>query len=160
MNACAACQYRLKEDEPLDVRVALQADGNDSLKRVERKEDKLVQREDSGEELPPASRERIDRRVAGEDYFIAPKEVDVWDEGNWDDIKVAEWAVPKPSLEEAIASQEDAWAHGGCEDRWSNMKEKNTVKSAAKFHENGWVVLLCRHMLVLAVCDMIQSGEQ
>ncbi|KAE9399083.1 hypothetical protein BT96DRAFT_765460, partial [Gymnopus androsaceus JB14] len=36
LNACPACQYRLHEDDELDVRIIAQMDGNDSLKRVER----------------------------------------------------------------------------------------------------------------------------
>lgn len=125
-------------------------DGNDSLKRVERKEDRLVAEEESGEVLPPASREKIDRRTAGEDYFLSKKETDCWNEKNWGEIVPL---VPSNPLEEYI------WANGECEDRWNNMKEQNIVKSAARFHENGWFVLLCRHMMVLSACDMIQSGE-
>ncbi|KAE9387272.1 hypothetical protein BT96DRAFT_777444, partial [Gymnopus androsaceus JB14] len=39
------------------------------------------------------------------------------------------------------------------------IKETNTVKSATKFQENGWFMLLCQHMMVLVVCNMVQSGE-
>lgn len=152
LNACPACQYRLREDDELDVRMIAQMDGNDSLKRVERKEDRLADKEEEGVDLPPASKEKIDRRVAGGDYFASLEETKVWNEDNWS------------SIEETTASEtpellQHLWAEGPCEDRWQNMKETTTVKSAAKFRENGWFVLLCRHMLVLAVCDMVQSGE-
>ena len=39
LNACPSCQYRLHEDDHLEVRMIASMDGNDSLKRVERKED-------------------------------------------------------------------------------------------------------------------------
>ncbi|KAE9398022.1 hypothetical protein BT96DRAFT_995208 [Gymnopus androsaceus JB14] len=131
---------------------ALQMDGNDSLMRVERKEDQLADKEEAGIELPPASRERIDRRVAGEDYFASLEETKVWDKSNWATIE-------ETSSGADAALLQHVWAEGHCEERWHNMKEGNTVKSAAKFRENGWFVLLCRHMMVLAVCDMVQSGK-
>lgn len=152
LNACPSCQYRLCEDDELDVRMIGQMDGNDSLKRVERKEDRWAEKEEAGLELPPASRERIDRRVAGQDYFASLEETKVWDENNWSSIE-----DPAPSADTELLHH--VWAEGRCEERWHNMKEANTVKSAAKFRENGWFVLLCRHMMVLAVCDMVQSGE-
>ena len=152
LNACPACQYRLHEDDVLDVRMIAQMDGNDSLKRVERKEDRLADMEEAGFELPPTSRERIDRRVAGGDYFASLEETKVWDESNWSSIEETATGADASLLQHV-------WAEGRCEERWHKMKEANTVKSAAKFRENGWFVLLCRHMLVLAVCDMVQSGE-
>ncbi|KAE9391994.1 hypothetical protein BT96DRAFT_831189, partial [Gymnopus androsaceus JB14] len=151
LNACPACQYRLKEDDDLDVRMIATMDGNNSLKRVERKEDCLVDKEEAGVELPPASRERIDRRVAGQDYFMSLEETKVWDESNWENID-----EPAPAADGLL---KHVWAEGRCEERWHNMKESNTVKSAAKFRENGWFVMLCRHMMILCVCDMVQSGE-
>ncbi|KAE9388003.1 hypothetical protein BT96DRAFT_947939 [Gymnopus androsaceus JB14] len=61
LNSCPSCQYRLKEDEQLDVRMITQMDGNVSLRRVERKEDVLQEKEESGQDLPAASKEPIDR---------------------------------------------------------------------------------------------------
>lgn len=152
LNACVACQYRLLEDDELEVRMILQKDGNDSLKRVERKEDRLVDKEDTGVNLPAASKERIDCRIAGESYFASLEETKAWDESNWENLAETPPDVSDPLLRHV-------WAEGRCEERWHNMKESNTVKSAAKFRENGWFVLLCRHMMTIAVCDMVQSGE-
>lgn len=152
LNSCPACQYRLCEDDQLDVCMIAQMDGNDSLKRVERKEDRLLDKEEAGCELPPVIRERIDRRVAGEDYFVSLEETKVWDETNWPTIEETAVGAEAPLLQHV-------WAEAQCEDRWHNMKQGNTVKSAAKFRENGWFVLLCRHMMALLVCDMVQSGE-
>ncbi|KAE9390804.1 hypothetical protein BT96DRAFT_832922 [Gymnopus androsaceus JB14] len=152
LNACPSCQYHLCEDDKLNVCMIGQMGGNDLLKRVERKEDRWADKEEAGLKLPPASRERIDRHVAGQDYFASLEETKVWDENNWSSIE-----DPAPSADTELLHH--VWAEGRCEERWHNMKEANTVKSAAKFRENGWFVLLCRHMMVLAVCNMVQSGE-
>ncbi|KAF9060754.1 hypothetical protein BDP27DRAFT_1162833, partial [Rhodocollybia butyracea] len=34
-HACPCCQYELKEDDSMDIRMLVAMDGNDSLKRVE-----------------------------------------------------------------------------------------------------------------------------
>ncbi|KAJ3765531.1 hypothetical protein FB446DRAFT_655158, partial [Lentinula raphanica] len=151
LNACPACQYQLKEDPKLAVRMIVTMDGNDSLKRVERKSDVLQEREDNGVDLPPHSRERIDRRVAGEDHFLLRAETDAWNETKWQEME---------THGSAASSTGHSWVESQCEERWHNMQEKNTVKSSAKFFENGWFVLLCRHMMLLLACDMIKSGER
>ncbi|KAJ3730287.1 hypothetical protein C8R42DRAFT_557216, partial [Lentinula raphanica] len=141
LNACPACQYQLKEDSELTVRMIVTMDGNDSLKRVERKSDVLQEKEDNGVDLPP---------LAGEEYFLSRAETDIWNESRWQDVE-----LHNP----AASSSEHSWLESQCEERWHNMQEKNTVKSSAKFFENGWFVLLCRHMMLLLACDMIKSGE-
>lgn len=103
-------------------------------------------------ELPTQSKECIDRRVAGEDYLLSREETDAWNENNWKEASAQEGGVdggPSHSLPES-----------GCEERWQNMQDQNTVKSAAKYFENGWFVLLCRHMMFIVGCDMIKSGER
>ncbi|KAJ3890688.1 hypothetical protein GG344DRAFT_48941, partial [Lentinula edodes] len=150
LNACPPCQYRLQEDDKLDVRMIVTMDGNDSLRRVERKEDTLQDVEKDGEALPQTSSERLDHRVGGEDYFASRSETIAWDEANW------------PHTDELPAADSPAthvWEEGRCEDRWENMKDTNTVRSAAKFFEHGWFVVLCRHMTLLLACDMVKSGE-
>lgn len=126
-------------------------DGNDSLKRYERREDPVETKE--GEIKLGASRERSDSRVGGGDYFLTKKEVDAWDERNWESVVEVEKGTEAGGMKEL-------WEEGQCEERWHNANEKNTAKSVAKFHEQGWVVLLCRHMFLLKACDMIRSGEQ
>ncbi len=97
-----------------------------------------------------ASKERLDKRVGGGNYFLSHDEVNAWDEGHWGSIG-------------DIPEGEDAkhlWTEGLCEDRWENMKDRNTAQSVGKFEECGWVVLLCRHMFLLLACDLVRSGEQ
>lgn len=189
-NACACCQHRLKEDPALEVRMLAEVDGNDTMKRVERKEDVFREQEEAGAELPTRSKERIDRRIAGDQYLLSRAETDYWDEDNWANIQadavnfVSSSGEPSsepsselpslplagssssselPSLPSAGSSSGDStfiWAESGCEDRWSNMQEKSTVKSAVKYCENGWFVMLCRHMMFLVGCDMVKTGER
>ncbi|KAE9401183.1 hypothetical protein BT96DRAFT_938043 [Gymnopus androsaceus JB14] len=147
--------YRLHEDDELDVHMIAQMDGNDSLKRVERKEDCLVDKEEAGLELPQASRERIDRRIAGEDYFASLEETKVWDESNWDSIEETSAGADAPLLQHV-------WAEGRCKEQWHNMKETNTVKSAAKFRENGWAryPLALVHLLMAAEKEERERTEE
>ncbi|KAF9060672.1 hypothetical protein BDP27DRAFT_1429783 [Rhodocollybia butyracea] len=151
LNACPSCQYRLKEDNKQDVRMLMAMDGNDSLKRVEHKEDVLQEREDAGEDLPEASKERIDRRTAGEEFFVSRAETSKWDEGNWGSLQLPQGDDVSPT--------DTFWGDSGCEEKWQNMDEKKTAKESSKFFENGWFVLLCCHMVMMLACDMVKSGE-
>ncbi|GAW07724.1 hypothetical protein LENED_009735 [Lentinula edodes] len=85
LNACPCCQFRLKEDSNLRVWMIVSMDENDSLKRVERKEDVLQEQEqgENGQGLPPVLKERIDGRVGGAAYFASRRETNAWDEKNW-----------------------------------------------------------------------------
>ncbi|KAJ3765228.1 hypothetical protein FB446DRAFT_795258 [Lentinula raphanica] len=149
LNACPPCQYRLREDEDLDVRMIVTMDGNDSLRRVERKEDVLQEEEAGGEAISQVSRERIDRCVGGVDYFASREETQAWDESNW----------PAVRSEQPDNTSDYSWVESRCEDRWENMNDSKTSRSMNKFHEHGWFVVLCRHMMLLLACDMIKSGE-
>ncbi|KAJ3983230.1 hypothetical protein F5890DRAFT_1475538 [Lentinula detonsa] len=59
-------------------------DGNNSLKRFERRE-----RKEDGTLLGP-TREKPDVRIGGGDYFLQPSQVDLWDEPNWGKIACTE----------------------------------------------------------------------
>jgi len=161
LNCCPPCQYRLEGEEKLPVRMLASFDGNDSLKRVERtddcKGDDGCKGADAKTAVAPVlgpSKERIDHRVGGGDYFLQPSEVDAWDEENWE-------FVNELVIEDGQLSPERyLWAEGQCEDHWHNAKDKNTARSVGKFLECGWFAFLCRHMMLLIACDMIRSGEQ
>ncbi|KAF8823986.1 hypothetical protein HHX47_DHR9000529 [Lentinula edodes] len=58
-------------------------DGNNSLWRVERKEDALQDVEKDGKTLHQTSRERLDHHVGSGDYFASRSETTTWDEANW-----------------------------------------------------------------------------
>ncbi|KAJ3817729.1 hypothetical protein F5880DRAFT_1460171, partial [Lentinula raphanica] len=151
LNTCPPCQYRLHEEDHLDVRMIMTMDGNDSLRRVERKEDVLHDEAISGSNVQ-VSRERLDLRKAGGEYFASREETSAWDESNW----------PTDSQQNPVepgTAVEHLWAEGRCEDRWQNMSDAKTARSSDKFFEHGWFVVLCRHMMLLIACDMIKSGE-
>jgi len=154
LNTCPPCQYRLQEEDKLDVRMLATFDGNDSLRRVERTDDsKLDSSADNpGPALAP-SRERFDRRIGGGDYFLSPAEVDECEEKNWGQVHGLEDISLTPA-------EQHLWAEGRCEERWHNAQDKNTARSVGRFMECGWFAFLCRHMMLLKCCDMIRSGEQ
>ncbi|KAJ3847695.1 hypothetical protein EV368DRAFT_76572 [Lentinula lateritia] len=139
----------LEEDDLLEIRMMVAMDGNDSLKRVERRKDAT---DDSLAEVA-GSRvvERTDPRQAGGDYFISRVSVDEWAEENWKNAPVL---VPQDSFWDWV------WKTGRCEEKWHNASDKNTGKSWAKFDENGIFLLICRHGLVLSLSDMVKSGEK
>ncbi|KAH7870139.1 uncharacterized protein C8R40DRAFT_1163288 [Lentinula edodes] len=141
LHTCPCCQNELQEDDPLEIRMMVAMDGNDSLKRVERCKDaadnSLAEVADSG--------------VAGDDYFLSRTSVDNWAEENWKNVPP--W-VPQNSFQEWV------WKTGMCEEKWHNASDKNTGKSWAKFDENGIFLLICRHGLVLSLADMVKSGEK
>ncbi|KAJ3743085.1 hypothetical protein DFH05DRAFT_1400357 [Lentinula detonsa] len=145
LNACPACQYPTAGESELEFEMLAAMDGNDSLKRVER-------REASGDASTPGRvKERYDPRVGGRDYFLDPKEVDEWDIKNWRNQEG--WKEPAPQLSKTGAEK-------GCEDRWENMKKSHTEADRGIFDETGIFVATCRHMFVLWALDMIKSGEQ
>ncbi|KAE9384969.1 hypothetical protein BT96DRAFT_841316, partial [Gymnopus androsaceus JB14] len=159
LNSCPPCQYQLKEDGPLDIRMIVEMDGNDSLRCVERRGDATIEPLKQGEEegvprLGPL-KERKDPRVGGGDYFLSRDEVNLWAKENWEDVSPKEQPVSEPKT-----VLEMLWEEGRCKEQWNNMKEKSTARSVGRFYEWGWFVLLCRHMFLLLACDMIRSGEQ
>ncbi|KAK1232440.1 hypothetical protein PQX77_004416 [Marasmius sp. AFHP31] len=144
-NACPCCQYRLKDEEPLKFSMLFTMDGNDSLKRVARREEGIDEQGNEGAGLGP-SKEREDSRKAGGDYFLSREEVDQW---------------AKDAIQELFGRKdEDIFSESnGCADRWKNMSEELTSKMWGIFEETGIFLSLCRHGFVLLVVDMVQSGE-
>ncbi|KAL0573003.1 hypothetical protein V5O48_008970 [Marasmius crinis-equi] len=144
LNACPCCQYPVEGQLELLFRMLLCMDGNDSLKRVERRGTET--NEDGRKRLLP-SKERPDLRIGGDDYFISHEDVDEWDikrwrkEGGSDKGGEGEYASP-------------------CEEKWKNMNDAHTAKSWAIFDMQGWFILLCRHGFLLKAADMVRSGEQ
>ncbi|KAJ3924302.1 MAG: hypothetical protein NXY57DRAFT_970235 [Lentinula lateritia] len=146
LHACPCCQNELEEDDPLEIRMMVAMDGNDSLKRVECCKDAA---EDSLAEVAGSGVvERMDPRQAGSNYFISRVLVNEWVEGNWKNALVS---VPQDSFRDWV------WKTGRCEEKWHNASDKNTGKSWAKFDENGIFLLICRHSLVLSLSDMVKS---
>ncbi|KAJ7200125.1 hypothetical protein GGX14DRAFT_372415 [Mycena pura] len=136
-NACPACFYKLEGEPPLPLPFLSTKDGNNSLKRWNRRE-----RDEGG--VAGASKERADDRQVPGDYYLSRDKVDVWAKESLGDLlKGFEW-------------EPDA---GGCSDRWQNMREEITSKAWGMYDETGIFLSLCRHGFVLVVADMVQSGE-
>ncbi|KAJ3732181.1 hypothetical protein DFJ43DRAFT_997981, partial [Lentinula guzmanii] len=140
LNTCPPCQYEVEGEEPQPIRMMLAVDGNNSLKRFERRE-----RKEDGTLLGP-TREKPDVRIGGGDYFLQPSQVDLWDEPNW--WKWVDWTPMEKA--DRIA----------CTDRWSNLNEAKTARSFGSFDINGIFAGFCRHSFVLAFSDMMKTGEQ
>ncbi|KAL0058015.1 hypothetical protein AAF712_015322 [Marasmius tenuissimus] len=115
-------------------------DGNDSLKRVER-------REQSDDGVPGRVKERPDDREGGGDYFLSVEEVDAWERTNWKNL---------PGYEEP---EPEGMKRTPCEEKWDNMKAGHISKEKELFKETGIFAAACRHSFVLWVVDMIKSGE-
>lgn len=93
-NCCPACTYKLEGEEKLEYEMLFTQDGNDSLKRIWRKEKEGVEEDvaDNGEPKARASSERSDSRRVFGDYYLAREQVDRWS---------------KETLEDMIASSTD-----------------------------------------------------
>jgi hypothetical protein len=71
--------YKLEGEPELRFSMLITMDGNESLRRVIRKgagEGEI--NEETGEAIPGASKEREDKRDAGEGYFVDREKVDQW----------------------------------------------------------------------------------
>ncbi|KAJ3991055.1 hypothetical protein F5050DRAFT_1582044, partial [Lentinula boryana] len=104
LNNCPCCQYEVVGEPELPIRMLIAIDGNNSLKRFQRRESPLGDGQELGVE-----KERPDDRVRGGDYFLQEEQVNLWDESQW--FKWPGW-TPKEKSPKVP-----------CEDRWSNMNE-------------------------------------
>ncbi|KAJ7577148.1 hypothetical protein C8J56DRAFT_1007247 [Mycena floridula] len=137
-NACPACLYELEGEDELQYSMFFTMDGNDSLKRMHHRE-KIV--DELAERMGP-SKERMDSREGGGDYFLSRQEVDEWD----------------IHLDPAKADEVPADEPAGC-DSWHNSQESNTRAMWRIYDETGIFLSLCRHGFVLLMADMVNSGE-
>ena len=131
-------------------------DGNDSLKRILRREavpeptaeapaGQAVSGsvEEVSQPILGASSEVKDSRTAGRGIYLTREQVD-------------EWAKELPMEEEPGFDYDD---DNPCAERWQNMKTAFTAKMWGIFEETGLFLALCRHGFVLILVDMVRSGE-
>ena len=145
-NTCPCCQYKLKCEPPMTFDMLATMDGNNSLKRLLRRE-VLVDKD--GERTTGNSSERLDLREGGGDYFLSQSEVDKWDK---EVLKLR----PKEQETEAVNDEPPPCERDG---NWKNMNAAVTVKMWGVFDETSIFLSLCQHGFVLLVVDMVQSGE-
>ncbi|KAJ7600188.1 hypothetical protein C8J56DRAFT_767981 [Mycena floridula] len=136
-NACPCCLYELEGEPELKYSMFFTMDGNDSLKRMHR-HDRIV--DELGKRMGD-TKERMDSREGGDDYFLPRKEVDCWD------IHLD----PDQPLEDDSET-------AGC-DSWHNSQESNTRAMWQIYDETGIFLSVCRHGFVLLIADMVNSGE-
>jgi Kyakuja-Dileera-Zisupton transposase len=150
-NACVACTYRLLDEKKLDYDMLVTMDGNDSLKRVIRRDHSVSTGRDGGETLEGVSIEREDSRTVKGDYYLTRTEANKWSDEN-----IQAMRGPDALAEE----EEDPEEVNPCETRWQNMSDRTTARSWGIFDETGIFLTLCRHGHVLVIMDMVRSGEQ
>ncbi|KAJ7597935.1 hypothetical protein C8J56DRAFT_772406 [Mycena floridula] len=139
-NACPCCQYKVEHEEPLEFGMLFSMDGNDSLKRMHRRE--RLQSE-TGEHQFGESKERWDPREGGSDYFLSREEVDKHDAAQTDNSTNEE---PKKSPAPSC-------------DQWHNTQDSKTKPMWGIYDESGIFLSVCRHGFVLLILDMVKSGE-
>ncbi|KAJ7143092.1 hypothetical protein C8R43DRAFT_954234 [Mycena crocata] len=144
-HACPACMYKLEGEDKLIFDILTTMDGNDSLKRVLRREKCSMEGCETGEPTLGQSKERVDNCDAGDGYYLSREKVERW----------AKTRLAAMLPMQAGNSAED----NPCADRWKNMVNDVTSKMWGIFDETGIFLALCRHGFVLVLADMIRSGE-
>ena len=151
-HCCLACTYILEGEQPLKFSMLYALDGNDSLKRVQRK---LLSEDGEANstsiELPTSqvlscprylSREFVDEQT-GQGSSAATAEV----------CKLYLY-----SSKSSLLNPQDADVNP-CAGRWKNMDDQKTKKTWGVYNETGIVLAVCRHGFALLMVDMVQSGE-
>ncbi|KXN83359.1 hypothetical protein AN958_01534 [Leucoagaricus sp. SymC.cos] len=143
-NACPACTYQLKGEDPLIFSMLVTMDGNDSLKRIVRKEDDAVDGEAC---IEGELKELQDMREMYGDYYLSRETVDRWSRDRIQEQ--LQNMIPGSDFED----------NNPCATRWSNMINDITSRMWSVFEETGVFLALCRHGMVLLIADMVRSGE-
>lgn len=145
-HLCPPCTYILKGEEKLKFSMLYTIDGNDSLKRILRREEPpepAPVTTEGGVQPLGASSEVKDSRTAGRGIYLTREQVDEW--------------AKEVLMEEVPGYNDDD--NNPCAERWQNMKAELTAKMWGIFEETGLFLALCRHGFVLLLADMVHSGE-
>jgi hypothetical protein len=148
-HACPPCTYKLEDEPKLKFRMLYTVDGNDSLKRIIRRDDPPpvigMEKEMPTHPILGPSSESTDTREIGAGLYLTNEQVDQWS---------------KESLAAIYpVFNEEETDDNPCAERWKNMKTALTARMWGVFHETGLFLALCRHGFVLLLADMIRSGE-
>lgn len=142
-HLCPPCTYKLEGEDKLKFSILYTVDGNDSLKRIVRREAVPKSEKQGGVPVIGASSESRDTREVGKGIYLTREEVDVW---------------AKEAILKALPTFNDD-DKNPCAERWKNMKEELTARMWGIFEETGLFLALCRHGFVLMLADMVRSGE-
>lgn len=163
-NCCPACTYKLEGEDKLIFEMLGTMDGNDSLKRILRKdkgfnEEGVAYRGES---------ERPDPRVAdaGGSYLLSRERVDRWAKERLAAMRpvssvmaVVAHGIHGNLLTRPFKTNDNRVEDNECRERWKNLSEDITSKMWGIFDETGIFLALCRHGFVLLYADMVKSGE-
>ncbi|KAJ7064175.1 hypothetical protein C8F01DRAFT_1209381 [Mycena amicta] len=156
-HACPACMYTLEGEDDLIFKMLVTMDGNDSLKRVLRRE-RVVQ-EDGQEKVVGQSAEQEDNRDVGEGYFLTRARVNRWAKDRMGKLLPMDDNVRVYLLLLLRLADSEQGIPNPCAPRWQNMIEDITSKMWGVFDETGIFLCICRHGFILLIVDMIKSGE-
>ena len=147
-HVCPPCTYILEGETKLKFSMLYTLDGNDSLKRIQRRETIPISTEDGSPQEPVLgkSSESTDDRDAGKGIYLTNEMVDQWS---------------KETLAQICPTyiEDETDNDNPCAERWRNMKTQLTAKMWGVFNETGLFLALCRHGFVLMLVDMVRSGE-
>ncbi|KAJ7742389.1 hypothetical protein B0H14DRAFT_2637652 [Mycena olivaceomarginata] len=145
-HACPACMYKLEGEDKLIFDMLTTMDGNDSLKRVLRRNKTSMAEDEGGEPVLASPRSGS---------ITGTRAMDTCTHGTgWSNGRRHAWPRCYP-WGQGIRSTAD----NPCADRWKNMIDDVTSKMWGIFDETGIFLALCRHGFVLVIADMIRSGE-
>ncbi|KZP06663.1 hypothetical protein FIBSPDRAFT_764032 [Athelia psychrophila] len=137
-HVCPPCMNKLQDEPDMKFSMLWAMDGNDSLKRFERR----AAPEEDGP-LLGASVESIDTRTVPGNVYLSRPYIDKW--------------AMKPGDKNRDPEEDNP---GPCRERWKNMKPEATARSWGCFGETGVFTAFCRHGFCLTIADMYCMGEQ
>ncbi|KIO22578.1 hypothetical protein M407DRAFT_39675, partial [Tulasnella calospora MUT 4182] len=152
-NACPPCTYKLADEPILPHDILLAIDGGNSLKRF-------------------ANAGTASTTLAFDsNYFVSREEDDVREDEHTEDthmelsinaeedlrVTTDEFVVKNLPITEG--ADDDGHLLSSCTERWKANADDAQKKTFSCFEETGVFVCLCRHGHVLAIADMVASGE-
>ncbi|KAE9392982.1 hypothetical protein BT96DRAFT_1055428 [Gymnopus androsaceus JB14] len=175
LNSCPPCQYQLKQDLPLEVRMIVEIDRKNSLRLVERRGDAALEPLREGEEegatrLGPPKEQR-DPWVSGGDYFLPREEVNLWVKEAWQDRRAEQIPSGVPSSIHAIHvhgkgsaalewGRETNWEIGMCIRLWMQARKANLLPMVGLMHGYAHECLCQLLFLMLYIAGMgLEDGE-
>ncbi|KAH7903213.1 hypothetical protein BJ138DRAFT_1020992, partial [Hygrophoropsis aurantiaca] len=165
LNSCPACQYHIVDEPPLRFSFLCAMDGNNSLKLVDPVLRGGKERHDPRDGRSPiwlkedfvdaykdeVRNSRTSPRTT--QPATSPTNVQILASASGDTDLDSEWT------DLADNDNDDGEPTDVCIDRWRNASPEARKKMFAIFKKSGVFVVVCRHGLLLTICDMVRSGE-
>ena len=147
-GVCPPCMYKTKHEPSLKYSMLIAMDGNNSLKLIDMPFQTGKPRTDTSTSLSPR--------------WLMPEEVDVFQDNgvarpaatNKDNDENVDWLQTISQSSVSFASDLPV-----CVERWKNAGPDAKKDMPPLFSVLGIFLAVCHHGHVLAICDMIRSGE-